>query len=898
MKALTINRLSVSSLKHRKKTYRLLLAGIVLSIYFVCTLALAVAGVLRATEYNFRQRLGFQDAAIRNAGDITPQLLTQRGLISRAGTISLVARVNDTAMMVGSFDEGARAIQNRQCIQGRLPQIPGEIASERSALVSMRLDAQVGDDITLILTDLGPGKETVKKTFTLTGILAEQTTEQVFQEAFYAAPMEGFPQLVVMDGELPVPLGYVSRTVLVNYAPGVSAKAFENNLREGGYWPDLLSFYDSLSADEGAKELITLFMLLGLSLILTGCVGIANAFHTQMSSRREQIGMMRAVGATRRQIRRIFLREALLIALVTAPPALALSWVSVYILSRAMPQVLFVPWEPWIYLAALAAAVLVVFASALLPAIGGARVSPMQVLRNLPLQRRRSRKGLHSRRVYKVPLLVSTRMAQMYPFRQVGVALLIGLTMFLAAGVTSITNSLINPREVLAGEVGYRLYRDKYVVTYGDIYEKVGSGNGLGALDALDLARLPYVKSVNWGQQEGIQLVLSRTSPYTQALIDLSRYEAPIYTTYNPRSQDAIAPQESLQYKYPELARDLGTTPQVGVKSQIIAVNEEVLEEQATHLVDGRVNMERINRGEEVLILAPTMYLYSGKQFDFVQMSITKQIDGTLLHTLPNDQFKAGDPLTLLQTYVFEHEIEGNQGDMALTQQHHRLANTHIGGVLIMDGYDSLGSSLHLWTDMGTVVTTHQGLAALGLYSDGMKSAAVRLNNLPEGEEENSLARAVEQIALRDHGMRLDNLVERTRVQRASTLRGVIALSGIIMLFTVLVISLMNSNLSSRVRADKRTLGMLRALGADLPTLGKLYRHQLLRMLLPGITLGVIACTWLIWNNDIVYHDTFYLMLVLQAIVLLTMLTATTLHVRQLLIKTAQTSIVDNIREL
>ena len=334
------------------------------------------------------------------------------------------------------------------------------------------------------------------------------------------------------------------------------------------------------------------------------------------------------------------------------------------------------------------------------------------------------------------------------------------------------------------------------------------------------------------------------------------------------------------------------------MKSQIIAVNEEVLEEQAAHLVDGRVNMERINRGEEVLILAPKMYLYSGKQFDFVQMSITKQMDGTLLHTLPNDQFKAGDPLTLLQAYVFEHEIDGNQGDMTLTEQHHRLANSYIGGVLIMDGYDSLGGLLHLWTNIGTVVTTHQGLAALGLYSDGMKSAAVRLNNLPEGEEENSLARAVEQIALRDHGMRLDNLVERTRVQRASTLRGVIALSGIIMLFTVLVISLMNSNLSSRVRADKRTLGMLRALGADLPTLGKLYRYQLLRMLLPGITLGVIACTWLIWNNDIVYHDTFYLMLVLQAIVLLTMLTATTLHVRQLLIKTAQTSIVDNIREL
>ena len=68
------------------------------------------------------------------------------------------------------------------------------------------------------------------------------------------------------------------------------------------------------------------------SLLFASGMGIVNAFAANLAERSVQIGMMRAVGATRRQIRRIFGREALLLALLCAPAAIALSCLAVALL--------------------------------------------------------------------------------------------------------------------------------------------------------------------------------------------------------------------------------------------------------------------------------------------------------------------------------------------------------------------------------------------------------------------------------------------------------------------------------------------------------------------------------------------------------------------------------------
>ena len=83
--------------------------------------------------------------------------------------------------------------------------------------------------------------------------------------------------------------------------------------------------YNSVILALTDSAILLLVTILGVALVVMAGMGIANAFAVNLAARRRQIGMMRALGATSRQLRRIYGREALVIALATAPASVALA---------------------------------------------------------------------------------------------------------------------------------------------------------------------------------------------------------------------------------------------------------------------------------------------------------------------------------------------------------------------------------------------------------------------------------------------------------------------------------------------------------------------------------------------------------------------------------------------
>jgi putative ABC transport system permease protein len=139
---------------------------------------------------------------------------------------------------------------------------------------------------------------------------------------------------------------------------------------------------DALAARAAAKSAFTsLFLGLGAVALLVGGVGIANVMVISVLERRSEIGLRRALGATRRHISVQFLTESLLLALLggVAGAALGAAVTTGYALSQDWPAVV----PPVALLGALGAAAAIGAIAGLYPATRAARLAPTEALRSV-----------------------------------------------------------------------------------------------------------------------------------------------------------------------------------------------------------------------------------------------------------------------------------------------------------------------------------------------------------------------------------------------------------------------------------------------------------------------------------------------------------------------------------
>jgi len=129
---------------------------------------------------------------------------------------------------------------------------------------------------------------------------------------------------------------------------------------------------------EAAGAFDTLFLGLGAVALLVGAVGVANIMVISVLERRQEIGLRRALGATRGQIRIQFLSEAILLALLGGTAGVIIGTAATAIYAHAKGWMIVIPPEAWA--GGLAAALLIGAAAGLLPAIRAARLSPTQAL--------------------------------------------------------------------------------------------------------------------------------------------------------------------------------------------------------------------------------------------------------------------------------------------------------------------------------------------------------------------------------------------------------------------------------------------------------------------------------------------------------------------------------------
>jgi putative ABC transport system permease protein len=121
-----------------------------------------------------------------------------------------------------------------------------------------------------------------------------------------------------------------------------------------------------------------LFLGLGAVALLVGAVGVANIMIISALERRSEIGLRRALGATKGHIRAQFLAEAILLALLGGAVGVGIGVLATAIYASSKHELVVIPALAWG--GGIGAAVLIGAVAGLWPALRAARMSPTQAL--------------------------------------------------------------------------------------------------------------------------------------------------------------------------------------------------------------------------------------------------------------------------------------------------------------------------------------------------------------------------------------------------------------------------------------------------------------------------------------------------------------------------------------
>jgi putative ABC transport system permease protein len=136
---------------------------------------------------------------------------------------------------------------------------------------------------------------------------------------------------------------------------------------------------DALVAQADAKGAFDgLFLGLGAVALLVGAVGVANIMIISVLERRSEIGLRRALGATRGHIRTQFLSEALLLGLLGGVVGVAVGATATAVYADTKHWATIIPPEAWA--GGITASLIIGAVAGLIPALRAARLSPTQAL--------------------------------------------------------------------------------------------------------------------------------------------------------------------------------------------------------------------------------------------------------------------------------------------------------------------------------------------------------------------------------------------------------------------------------------------------------------------------------------------------------------------------------------
>lgn len=353
-------------------------------------------------QANFRQVGGYAHGSFKRMTEEQYNALKEDPLIAEQGLSRFLGApseppFNKSITEIRSADENYAKFSFATPTTGRLPEEgTDEAAMDTSVLELLGVEPELGKKITLTFDVGANSAKQTTQTFTLCGwwekdkampasevFIPNSRVDEVLAEVGGVTDnMTGTWNMDVMLESGSAHIDEDMQQILADNGYQSEDVAAANYIDYGVNWG-----YTGANLAENFDPTTAIFIVVMLLLILfTGYLIIYNVFQISVAGDVRFYGLLKTIGTTPRQIRRMIRQQALLLSVVGIPIGLVLGW----LVGKALVPVVISQLDgvssvtstsPWIFVGSALFALVTVFISCLRPGRMAGRVSPIEALR-------------------------------------------------------------------------------------------------------------------------------------------------------------------------------------------------------------------------------------------------------------------------------------------------------------------------------------------------------------------------------------------------------------------------------------------------------------------------------------------------------------------------------------
>lgn len=409
----------------RKRNIIAILAIVLTALLFTSLFTIAMSINSSYEMYTFRQIGGYSHGTFKEVSEEQAQAIASHAKVKAVGERRNIGFMGSGVFgkvpaEVSYMDENSTVWGFAEPTVGHMPQSGREITMDTGALRLLGIEPELGAEITLTYTVGDQNQISYEKTdtFTLVGWweyddispvhyvnVSEEYARSVETEGM-AAGMKPFrTDLNVMMAsavdirgqmeQVDLDLGYTWET-----------RGEENSVRIGVNWGYTTA---QLGESVDATTVLAIFAFLVL-VMFTGYLIIYNIFQISVTGDIRFYGLLKTIGVTPRQLKRIIRQQALLLCVLGIPVGLLLGyWIGAALMPSVMAMTNFgaemttISTSPLIFLGSALFALITVFLSCSRPGKIAAKVSPVEATRYTEVvQSKKKRRTTRGAKVYQM----------------------------------------------------------------------------------------------------------------------------------------------------------------------------------------------------------------------------------------------------------------------------------------------------------------------------------------------------------------------------------------------------------------------------------------------------------------------------------------------------------------